>query len=580
MAPPVPGSLPNRSLRFPLLLAAVLGILACFADKAFTVDDPLFLWLARHVQQAPLDFFGFDVNWNASQLPMHEITQNPPLGGFVIAAAAALVGWSEVALHLVFLLPAAGVTLGTWLLARRYCDHPGAASLIGLLTPVFLVSSTNVMCDTTMLAFWVGALASWTAGFERRQPGLLLLAAVFASLAFLTKYFGIALVPLLLAHGLLSERRLGTWSLFLLLPALTALGYDLYTDALYGSGQLSAAAAYAGEFRAAGESGWPARVALGLVFAGACLLPALLFAPLLWDWRALLAGALLLAAGLAAWGALSDWVDVRFPADLQAVALHAEHEATRWSLVVQFLLFALGGVSLVGLACADLWRRRDADAVFLFLWLVGTFVFAAFVNWVNNGRSNLPMAPVLGILIVRRLELRGLPDLPRRLGAGAALAASIAAALLVTLADYRWANGVRETARALAARHVSPDHDTYFLGNWGFQYYLEEGGAIAVDQERFPHRGDRLLAGFNTTDIRIPKPRAILLLEQTSAPPVGPVRTMSRYLAGFYAHNVGPLPYAWAPGQADRYYAWKAHVNLRFPPRPLYGEHMLAGGRP
>jgi hypothetical protein len=162
------------------------------------------------------------------------------------------------------------------------------------------------------------------------------------------------------------------------------------------------------------------------------------------------------------------------------------------------------------------------------------------------------------------------------MGRALAFAAGVAVALLAARADYNWANGVRETALALTSRHVGPGHDTYFLGNWGLQYYMEQGGAIAVDQERFPKRGDRLLAGFNSTDIRIPRPRAIRLLEQTSAPDVGPVRTMSRYLAGFYAHNVGPLPYAWAPGQSDRYYAWRAHVNLRFPPRPLYGDAMIA----
>ena len=72
---------------------------------AFTIDDPLFLWLGRHVQQHPLDFFGFDVLWTGRWEPMHAVTKNPPLTGYYIALAASLLGWSETALHLAALHP-------------------------------------------------------------------------------------------------------------------------------------------------------------------------------------------------------------------------------------------------------------------------------------------------------------------------------------------------------------------------------------------------------------------------------------------------------------------------------------------
>ena len=68
------------------------------------------------------------------------------------------------------------------------------------------------------------------------------------------------------------------------------------------------------------------------------------------------------------------------------------------------MLMALGGASLLGLAVSEVRRDRSAESWLLVLWLLGTFVFAGFVNWVNNGRSILPMAPALGILLVRRLD--------------------------------------------------------------------------------------------------------------------------------------------------------------------------------
>jgi len=51
-----------------------------------------------------------------------------------------------------------------------------AMALAAVLTPVFLVSSTNVMCDTMMLCFWVWAIVYWRRGLER--PGWLLVAGV------------------------------------------------------------------------------------------------------------------------------------------------------------------------------------------------------------------------------------------------------------------------------------------------------------------------------------------------------------------------------------------------------------------
>jgi hypothetical protein len=247
-----------------------------------------------------------------------------------------------------------------------------------------------------------------------------------------------------------------------------------------------------------------------------------------------------------------------------------ETRETPMVLVVQFLAFALGGASLVGLGVADLWRRRDADSALLVLWLLGTFVFAGFVNWSNNGRSILPMAPVLGILIVRQLDAAALSGRLRRVGRGVAFAAGALVAVLVTNADYVWANSVRDTALRLASRHLGDGHETLFLGNWGWQYYLEQAGATALDGEHSPKRGDRLLVAINNTDARLPPLRYARLVEQLAVYEPRRLRTMSRDVAGFYSHIEGPLPYAWGPPQADLYYVGEAKRPFRLLPRPLY----------
>src|SRR4051794_7022760 len=141
----------QRTLLTFLTLAALAGTL----QKPFNIDDPLFIWVARHIQTHPANPFSFGVNWYGTEWPMAEVTKNPPLGCYYLAAAGTVAGFSELALHGAMLLPAIAVVLGTWRLARRLCPRPFLAGVLVLFSPVFLLSSTTVMCDVLMLAFWV-----------------------------------------------------------------------------------------------------------------------------------------------------------------------------------------------------------------------------------------------------------------------------------------------------------------------------------------------------------------------------------------------------------------------------------------
>jgi 4-amino-4-deoxy-L-arabinose transferase-like glycosyltransferase len=534
-----------------VLLAVVVGALAAFLDKAFSIDDPLFLWLARHLQSRPLDFFGFDVNWYGASMPMYQVTKNPPLGGYYLAGAAAIVGWSERALHAAFLLPAAGAAAATYLLARRLCTTPLEATLVGLLTPVFLVSSTSVMCDTLMLALWCGAVVLWLRGFDRGSAVAHAAAAFLAALAVLAKYFAAALVPLLFAYGLVRQRRLGAWALWLLVPIAAMAGYELSTRALYGVGLLSDAASYAASFDQAAPQGLRVQLLEGLVYAGGCLLPALCFAPLCFPRWASAAGLVLAASALLlARGRTWPFVGETF----------AHYESPEWVLSAQICLLALGGVAVVALAAGELVRRRDAESRLLALWLLGTLAFAVSVNWVNNGRSNLPMVPVLGIAIARRLDALAAAGRPRpaALRLAAALPA-IAVALAETWADWRWANDVRATAAAISERHRSEGTTVWFYGHWGFQLYMESHGATAIDRRRDVARaGDLIVRPDNNVFVGEREHPGAELVEVVRRPAPRFVRTLARLTgAAFYASNMGSLPFVFGRMLPDHYQVWR-----------------------
>lgn len=161
--------MPNKIFTPAILTIVTLAFLVPFLNKAFHMDDPLFLWAAKHIQNNPADFYGFSVNWSGQEKPMYRVMKNPPLTSYYIAAAATLFGFSEMALHTAFLLPAVATILGTYYLARYLTAKPALAAVLTLLTPAFLVSSTNVMCDTMMLSLWVWAIFFWIRGIKNNH---------------------------------------------------------------------------------------------------------------------------------------------------------------------------------------------------------------------------------------------------------------------------------------------------------------------------------------------------------------------------------------------------------------------------
>jgi 4-amino-4-deoxy-L-arabinose transferase-like glycosyltransferase len=519
---------PNWALTF-----VTLAVLAPFLAKPFNIDDPLFIWGARQIYLHPGDPYGFDANWAQTVFPMWNVMDNPPLACYYLALGAGFLGWSEIGLHLAFLLPALAVVLGTRRLAGRFCRHPSLAALATLFTPVFMVSGMTVMCDMLMLAFWVWAVIFWVEGMERDDFGFLALSGLLVALAALTKYYGVSLLPLLLAYGLFRLRRPGRWMIYLLIPLAALYAYQVATIALYGHNLLLRAVQFTSFFAALGKQTAghsPTATALtALAFTGGCVAAATFFAPLLWRRWALAAsglGAVLIAAVLLFSSTVGNSsAGVKF----------------------QIVFWAAGGIGVATLAIADVVQRRDAGAWLLALWVLGTLSFTAFCNWTVNGRSILPMTPAVGILIVRRLEKRfPAGDKVWFRGAVICLAASAALSLLVTHADVELARAVRESARDTYARLHSHGRNIWFQDHWGFQYYMEEQGALAIDLENPALKpGDKFAVPVNNTHLRSPK-------LDTSAP--GEVITVSksRFLttmdesvgAGFYASLDGPLPFA------------------------------------
>jgi 4-amino-4-deoxy-L-arabinose transferase-like glycosyltransferase len=514
--------------------AVTAACLIPFVGKAFSVDDPLFIWAATQIRQHPLDAYGFPVNWYGTSMPMWESTHNPPLASYYIAAVAKLFGMSEVAMHLAFLLPAIGAVLGTWKLATQIGSNGTVAAVATLASPAFLVSSTYVMCDVMTVCFFTCALALWVEGLQNRSQTRFLMASLLVAAAVLTKYFALSLLPLLVACTLTIDWRQSLSVLWLLVAVAIIAAYEWLTFRLYGTVHL-----WHAMFIAVGvDRGLSrfAQTAVGLSFAGGSFLPIVFFAPFIFSKRVLCAAALL-AVAVAVY-----LQEIAWRPQLGAISYH---QRMTWAVACQLGLFIGAGVLVLWLALSDVRGIRKQPLLVTFsLWIVGTFIFASYLNQQNNVRSMLPMGPAVGVLVARRL------DLSRRLAIVAALAPAFALSLAVACADYAWANSWREIA--VSAVKVSRDRPLWVEGHWGFQWYAEAAGARSVDfLDPEWKAGDCIAVPFDGADVKDPPEGCVAPAPTRLERPGDWVSLMSRRNgAGLHSAFFGPMPFRIAAPEA------------------------------
>jgi dolichyl-phosphate-mannose-protein mannosyltransferase len=535
--------------RWPKLTLSLLTV-AClvpFLNKAIHIDDPIFIWTAQQITKHPLDPYGFTATWWSKATPMWHIQQNPPGAAYYIALIGSIAGWSERALHIGFMVPAIAVILCVYRLARRFTGEPMLAALITLVAPGFLVSSTTVMCDVSMLGLWMLAIIFWVEGLEEpTRPLYLAISGVLIGFCALTKYFGVSLIPLLLAYSLVRQRGARRSLLYLLIPIMMLGGYELWTHHLYGRGHITEATSYQSTVRQ--EEGWSGRALAGLAFAGGCTLPALTLLPLLWSRKQTLRIAIVSA--LLALCFYFGWID------LGSVYQYERwlHAAKAWMSMHVFFYIA-GGISLLTLVAVDYRKTRSADSLLLLLWILGTMFFAIVVNWTVSARSVLPMIPAVGILIARRLD--GIQVTSGRLRAiliAVPLVISGAIALWVAAGDMAVANSARDAANYVRQKTSDDFRKPWFQGRWGFEYYMESFGARPADPEGEGSKfGDLVVVPrYNTALFKFPL--------KTTKPEFAdfPIHTWVTSMnpdsgAGFYFSGWGPVPYVFGPVPTQQY---------------------------
>lgn len=537
-----------------ILVIVTLGILVPFISKPFNMDDPLFLWTAAQIRIHPLDPFGFNVNWYGTESPMWTVTQNPPLTSYYIALVTKLFNWSETTLHGAFLAPAIAVVLGTYRLAANVCRKPFIATLITLLTPVFAISSNTVMCDVMMLALWVWSIVLWIEGIKNKSSVRLAAASLVVSLASLTKYFGVCLVPLLLVYAFFVGRSAWRSAVYLIFPLFCLAGYHWITSRIYHQGLLWGAGKYAIE-RSGFSSGSPVlSFFTALAFVGGCLAPFALLAPWMLTMRdpaAVRERSPIRSDSILLW--VLGTVAILMCGLVCEQKLMREYDWVQGGSVgIQVLFWAFCGMALLCMTISEMRRRTDAFSWMLCFWIFGTFLFTAFFNWTINGRSILPMAPAVGILIARRLEPAENAPFNNLTMAGVTLSMVLSAILAVGAlwADFKFARSGQQSAQRIHDLFGDGKARVWFQGHWGFQYYMAKYGARALNAKKPDVQvGDILAIPVNNTDTEYPDQATMGIRTEGQRG----ISVMSRDSgAAFYSSVFGPLPIAFGAVPAEK----------------------------
>jgi 4-amino-4-deoxy-L-arabinose transferase-like glycosyltransferase len=531
-----------------------------FITKAFHIDDPLYLWTAQQIHRNPLNFYDFSVNWYGQQEPMYHVMKNPPLFAYIIVPVTLLFKQTEFVLHLFLLIPALAVIIGTYLLAKEFEANPAIAALTCGLTPGFLISSTSIMCDMTMLAFWTWACLLWIRGLEKNSSLHLAIGSLLIAACCLTKYFGISLIPLLFIYTLSHDLKISRRLLFLLIPISALVAYEWLTFVLYGKGLIMDAMSYASTHQDNQGSMTFLKSITGLSFAGGCFITVFFYSLL---WRRMSSAIYAFITLLL----IFTVAETRFP-DAYYTLIHGGNGLS-WFMIIQLFLFIIAGLSILHLAASDFMKHRDANSMLLLFWVFGTFLFAVFVNWSVNGRSLLPMAPALSVLIGRMIRQKQ----PQTYNSSfrwllLPIALSLVIAISATWADYRSANDSRTEAFEIGRVHDLFSGNVWFLGHWGFQYYMEKIGGTALDFTSSDIRkGDIIVIPTNNTNVgayRFPENHdGFKSIRVSKLPPPVWMSTVNRSLGtSFYSDYLGLLPYGVGAKRGNNFYSWIAVKNV------------------
>ena len=529
-------------------IAIATAFMLLFIDKPFTVDDPTFLLMARHMLDDPLHPTAFDFVFHGAWMRLSESVTGPLMP--VLLLPSILHGGAEWLAHAAMLpVFALGLASTSALALRLGVSTRGArwAAMLTCTSPAVLACSTTSMPDVPAMTFAALGVERLLAFRDERRWTAAAVAAAAMALAVLARvhviqlfvYVLVLLLPVLPTGArdtvallrsrsfLLSAMPLAVAALVLAIvlwiirdPQTTgnmARGVALNSKLLDGFANLASFPIL-----------WMVSFPLGVAWLA---LHGRRIAGNPWCWAAMAGGAAFVLLRRAIDGPKSDWHPLLWEAPIAAL-----------------------GTAVLADLVLDAWRRRDRIELALAAWLFLALPVALYPQLVS--KHVLPSVPAMALLIVRHARLEPKSSSSTRLGVALG-GGGLLLGFLITSADAQFADIGRFAAR-VAATEKAKGSTVWYDGGLGFAWYARqaEAGPLSLSAPG-PAPGDVIVAVAGLEPLQTERnPDAVLVRRFEFDEPGG--RVWGR-LAGFWynRHQFGVLPWQWSRTQVARVEVWK-----------------------
>jgi len=534
----------DRRKQLAWILGITLAPLLLFAQKPFHIDDSAFLEIAQNILEHPLDPFHGSVALvdhdreifkRLGKTPnTFESMSHPPLVPYVMAAVIKLRGKvDEFALHLAFLIFPLVACVSGFYIAERFTNSPFVAVLLLVTCPIFMLNAQNLMTDVPALALTLCSVALFIHSVEQERILFAVLSGILAGLSALTRYPGLITPLLLIVYSLITRKGLRL-SIVATLLAVTVFGIWVVENfAIYSTPHIWASYKFYKSFYAYHSFGIKdtlIKTASNFSAIGGCAFLAAIF---LFYFRkkrfsigfliAIVINAVLLFLLKKFTLALEDYSGPQFG-------------------VLCFFLFA--GIYFVSEAIRIVFRNAENPSIrFLGLWFLLTLLPALFLLPFGTGRYMLPaLFPLILILIAD-------PDRDFNLGKktfSTIVVITFVFGLILSWTDFELALIYKIFPQSI--RKTYPNAKIWFIGEWGFRYYMkEEGGLYLLSDDTRPGPGDVIvkpqMAGLHQMAASVSNQCMVYDPFVLFSPnPLKILNLPSK--AGFYSSGFGLLPFS------------------------------------
>lgn len=506
----------KRELALVLAWAAVPTLV--FLDKPFHMDEYWFMALARRTAEAPGDPLGFSINLYGRTAPASEHHAYGLIVAYLMAPGAALAGTRDWLMRLFYLpveLAAAGFL---YAFAARFLKKPLVPTLLILAAPLYWMNVHLLTAERWVAAFGFAGLYAAARASRGAHGWLAASAAAFAA-ATASKYTALVLAApaaTILFAGGVPRLAIACWAAGAASPALAAAAATLFGG--YGGGRVAVQVLSDGAATSWRHWLHRARAVAALLGGGTLFLS-------IWPWRSVKreSRAILAAAAVGALLFL-PWFDLAAvrPVDRLLGAVLSAGSAMALAAVIA------GARTPGGIAWAS--------------WLAAALALQL-VYWSVVSRSVLLAVPPLVFALASAAERRG-RSLPF-----AAAAAVLLFGLALGSVDARYARAQKDFAALVKERYLDAGRTVWYTGHWGFQHYMSQAGAKALEQLTgwdAARPGDIIAVPTNNTNIVKSRRPRLADVHRIAVDHPLPLRLLSAGApeAGFYSSAFGFLPFS------------------------------------